>query len=170
LSVFIFFFQAEDGIRDRNVTGVQTCALPIYKIEKDSSKSIMGEQKFTDIEVGEDTDKTQPFTTLRKIILIYFAICMTIYTIGVFQQDWGLEEMTALFLIIGIGTALLARMSGTKFVKEFVKGAQGMIYAALIVGLARSIVVVLENGMILDTVVNYISMILEPLPAVIGAV
>src|SRR5207249_7860691 len=27
---FIFFFQAEDGIRDRNVTGVQTCALPIY--------------------------------------------------------------------------------------------------------------------------------------------
>src|SRR5699024_12086209 len=29
-SVFCFFFQAEDGIRDRNVTGVQTCALPIY--------------------------------------------------------------------------------------------------------------------------------------------
>src|SRR5207249_7684962 len=30
LSFFFFFFQAEDGIRDRNVTGVQTCALPIY--------------------------------------------------------------------------------------------------------------------------------------------
>src|SRR5699024_11244512 len=29
-SVFFFFFQAEDGIRDRNVTGVQTCALPIF--------------------------------------------------------------------------------------------------------------------------------------------
>src|SRR5699024_11656177 len=28
--VFCFFFQAEDGIRDRNVTGVQTCALPIF--------------------------------------------------------------------------------------------------------------------------------------------
>src|SRR5437868_8514012 len=28
-----FFFQAEDGIRDRNVTGVQTCALPIYRLE-----------------------------------------------------------------------------------------------------------------------------------------
>src|SRR5437868_15391740 len=27
---FVFFFQAEDGIRDRNVTGVQTCALPIF--------------------------------------------------------------------------------------------------------------------------------------------
>src|SRR5699024_11783674 len=30
--VFFFFFQAEDGIRDRNVTGVQTCALPIFVI------------------------------------------------------------------------------------------------------------------------------------------
>ena len=29
--VFLFFFQAEDGIRDRLVTGVQTCALPIYE-------------------------------------------------------------------------------------------------------------------------------------------
>src|SRR5699024_11772219 len=29
---FFFFFQAEDGIRDRNVTGVQTCALPIYTL------------------------------------------------------------------------------------------------------------------------------------------
>src|SRR5699024_11967378 len=30
-SLSFFFFQAEDGIRDRNVTGVQTCALPIYR-------------------------------------------------------------------------------------------------------------------------------------------
>src|SRR5207249_9526850 len=31
--IYFFFFQAEDGIRDRNVTGVQTCALPIYLCE-----------------------------------------------------------------------------------------------------------------------------------------
>src|SRR5438067_10753049 len=31
ISIIFFFFQAEDGIRDRNVTGVQTCALPIYR-------------------------------------------------------------------------------------------------------------------------------------------
>src|SRR5207249_9775657 len=31
LFILFFFFQAEDGIRDRNVTGVQTCALPIYR-------------------------------------------------------------------------------------------------------------------------------------------
>ena len=35
-SVFVFFFQAEDGIRDIGVTGVQTCALPIYSINRKS--------------------------------------------------------------------------------------------------------------------------------------
>src|SRR5207249_8558835 len=36
LVYFFFFFQAEDGIRDRNVTGVQTCALPIFDLELDA--------------------------------------------------------------------------------------------------------------------------------------
>src|SRR5439155_9135211 len=35
--MFFFFFQAEDGIRDGHVTGVQTCALPIFQHEVDSS-------------------------------------------------------------------------------------------------------------------------------------
>ena len=34
--IFFFFFQAEDGIRDRLVTGVQTCALPIYEFDEDT--------------------------------------------------------------------------------------------------------------------------------------
>lgn len=140
----------------------------IKKIENTPSKSIMGEKKFSD-EVMDNEDKEEAFTGLRKTILLFFTLCMSIYTVGVFKYDWGLNEMTALFIIIGIGTALMSRMEGNTFVKEFVKGAQGMVYAALIVGLARSIVVILENGMILDTIVNSISGILEPLPAVIGA-
>lgn len=143
----------------------------IKKIENDPSKSIMGDKKFNDSENTNEIEEKEnlKFTSLRKIILLFFAICMTVYTIGVFQQGWGLNEMTALFLFIGIGTALISRMNGNKFVQEFVKGAQGMVYAALIVGLARSIVVILENGVILDTVVNTISLIVQPLPTVLGA-
>src|SRR5437879_13254835 len=36
--MFLFFFQAEDGIRDTSVTGVQTCALPIYQSDSDGTK------------------------------------------------------------------------------------------------------------------------------------
>src|SRR5437773_9590423 len=42
---FLFFFQAEDGIRDRDVTGVQTCALPI----SGSAKDVFALTSFTDL-------------------------------------------------------------------------------------------------------------------------
>src|SRR5438552_12612424 len=38
----LFFFQAEDGIRDDLVTGVQTCALPIFRSPKDSGSRVLG--------------------------------------------------------------------------------------------------------------------------------
>src|SRR5579885_3723685 len=46
---FFFFFQAEDGIRDRNVTGVQTCALPIYQWYKVPRR---GEPNSINLDVG----------------------------------------------------------------------------------------------------------------------
>ena len=77
--------------------------------------------------------------------------------------------MSAIFIIIGLGTAVIEKVKPNKFVKLFVSGAQKMVYAALIVGLARSIVVILEHGIVLDTMVNYIANILEPMPAIVGA-
>src|SRR3712207_6861709 len=41
--MFVFFFQAEDGIRDIGVTGVQTCALPIYALGADAWDGLRGE-------------------------------------------------------------------------------------------------------------------------------
>src|SRR5687767_15296807 len=38
--LFFFFFQAEDGIRDKLVTGVQTCALPIFHVKDDGSLDV----------------------------------------------------------------------------------------------------------------------------------
>ncbi|MFA1820841.1 Na+/H+ antiporter NhaC family protein [Virgibacillus oceani] len=142
----------------------------IRKIENDPSKSIMGKNRFSTDLQSESEDQTLPFTRTMKFVLLYFAACLTIYTIGVFQDGWGLNEMAAIFIIIGIGTAIIAKINPNEFVRKFVKGAQGMVYAALIVGLARSIVVVLENGMILDSVVQSIATIIEPLPATIGAI
>lgn len=139
----------------------------IRKIEKDPTKSIMGANKFQTTK--EETPESLPFNGLRKVVLLYFSACLTFYTIGVFNWGWGLNEMAAIFLVIGIGTAVISKISPNDFVRRFVIGAQGMIYAALIVGLARSIVVVLENGLILDTIVESIASIISPLSPAIGA-
>lgn len=142
----------------------------IKKIEKDPSRSIMGSNRFNEEESSNSNiDENIKFTLRHKVILIYFALVLTIYTVGVFRNDWALNEMAAIFIIIGIGTAIINKVSPNKFVQLFVDGAKKMIYAALIVGLARSIVVILENGEVLDTMVDFIANILEPLPATLGA-
>src|SRR5699024_11868184 len=56
LYLFIFFFQAEDGIRDRNVTGVQTCALPISKRVKDIADFLQGTFNIWQRQGGEKTE------------------------------------------------------------------------------------------------------------------
>lgn len=141
----------------------------IRKIEADPAKSIMGANKFSE-NVSSDIDEDMEFTTRHKFVLLFFALALTVYTIGVFRSDWGLNEMSAIFIIIGLGTAVIERIRPNDFVKLFVNGAQKMVYAALIVGLARSIVVILEHGIVLDTMVNFIANILEPLPAIFGAI
>src|SRR5207249_6099506 len=52
--IYFFFFQAEDGIRDRNVTGVQTCALPIYPPRSDERSPVpyCAVETFRPTEVG----------------------------------------------------------------------------------------------------------------------
>jgi len=143
----------------------------IRKIEADPSKSIMGVNRFGENDANDNNiDENMEFTLRHKLVLLYFALALTVYTIGVFQSDWGLNEMSAIFIIIGIGTAVIERIRPNDFVKLFVNGAQKMVYAALIVGLARSIVVILEEGIVLDTMVNYMANMLEPLPAILGAI
>src|SRR5699024_5122532 len=68
MSVMVFFFQAEDGIRDRNVTGVQTCALPIWQVSPRRFGYLGPEATFTeaallkylDSQGLRDTASTQP--------------------------------------------------------------------------------------------------------------
>ena len=68
--VFIFFFQAEDGIRDIGVTGVQTCALPIYRLANGISyvnlALSLNVGKVTAIEATQDV--VEALNEIRKII------------------------------------------------------------------------------------------------------
>ncbi|OHV12803.1 YfcC family protein [Kushneria phosphatilytica] len=140
----------------------------ISKISKDQNRSVLGDIPFP-AEVENNSAIPSEFTHKHKVILGYFSFCMIGYVIGVFNLSWGLHEMAALFLVISLGTAVIEKISANQYVSLFIKGAQGMLYAALIVGLARSIVVVLENAYVLDTIVNSIAIMLQPLPGVLAA-
>jgi uncharacterized ion transporter superfamily protein YfcC len=139
------------------------------KIKKDPSKSVLGKKPFPKIEEKEQLNRDIAITRLHKLVLLWLVVGIGIYVFGVFQYKWSLNEMAAIFLIIAAGTAIIAKMSPNKLVTEFFNGAKGLVYGAMIIGMARSIVVILEDGRILDTVVQGMANVMTPFTSVVGA-
>ncbi|MFN2430199.1 MAG: YfcC family protein [Cryomorphaceae bacterium] len=93
-----------------------------------------------------------PFTPSRKLILALFAIAIGLLMYGANEWDWYIDEIAALFIALGLASALVVRMKVGKAVKAFTNGAKDMLPAALIIGISRSVLVVAEDGKIIDTV------------------
>ena len=88
---------------------------------------------------------------------------------GLAVWHWGFNELSAAFFIMGVIVGLLAgmRLSGTA--QAYVRGFRGMAYAGLLIGFARAIYVVLQDGRIIDTIVHAMFTPLEGLPVLASA-
>ncbi|WP_256372901.1 hypothetical protein [Breoghania sp. L-A4] len=73
---------------------------------------------------------------------------------GVSSQGWWMAKMGALFLGAAIVTGLVGRLGEKRLTGAFVDGARDLLGVALIIGLARGIVVVMEQGRIADTILH----------------
>ena len=115
--------------------------------------------------VGKEEENVS-MTKNDKIVLILFALTflVMIYSVIPFSDlgiefiptlSWWFPELSALFLIMGIIIALAARMPEKDIVDNFIYGASDLIGVALIIGLSRSITVIMNNSMITDTILNY---------------
>ena len=129
------------------------------KIKNNPEKSIMGDQPFGDNEeehesIHQENNQHANFTTVQKLVLLSFISFIGIFIFGAFTKNWGINELVGIFLIMGIVIAVIARISPNNFVKIFIEGAKSITYGALVVGLARAVIVILENGHIMDTIVN----------------
>ncbi|MGN7408012.1 YfcC family protein [Sporosarcina sp. SAFN-010] len=142
----------------------------VKKIKKDPSKSVLGSNPFPKIEERDELNKEVEITGTHKLVLIWLVLGIATYVFGVFKFEWSLNEMAAIFLIIAVGTAIIAKLTPNRLVLEFFEGAKGLVYGAMIIGMARSIVVVLEKGNILDTIVNGMAHVMTPFTSVSGAV
>jgi uncharacterized ion transporter superfamily protein YfcC len=65
---------------------------------------------------------------------------------------WWFPELTALFLFFAIVIGIVGRMNEQELVNGFIDGARDLLGVALVVGLARGVSVVMNNGLIIDTV------------------
>lgn len=98
-----------------------------------------------------DTSKNMDIRS--SVILGLLGITFVIVIYGILKFDWGFNHMSACFFALAIISALIAKMSFNKTSETYIAGMKEMLFAAIIMGLANSISIILTEGMIMDTIV-----------------
>lgn len=96
----------------------------------------------------------ETLTGTQSVVLVVFALTFAALIWGVSSQGWWMAQMGALFLAAAIVVGLIGRLGEKRLTGAFVDGARDLLGVALVIGLARGIVVVMDNGLIADTILN----------------
>lgn len=165
-----------DGIAERMILFVITSAILVWyivryanKIKNDPSKSLL----FVMQQAGDnptqqrqqsDYSQTPPLDTRSSLLLVQFFSTFIIMIIGVVFLDWWLLEMTTLFFASSILLALVLRMRETSYISQFIEGAKGLLGVALIIGTARGVTIILNEGNISDSIIFYAANLVSSMP------
>jgi uncharacterized ion transporter superfamily protein YfcC len=163
-----------DGLAGRLVILIVGLAVGILfvlryadRVKADPSKSVVYDMRAENEERfrAEAEGGTIELTGTHKIILVVFGLAFLVMMYGVIPWEdmgiglptwwWWFPEMTASFLLFAIVIGLIARMGEGNFTGTFVDGARDLLGVALIIGIARGITVIMNNGEITDTVLNW---------------
>jgi uncharacterized ion transporter superfamily protein YfcC len=121
---------------------------PTYEEDQEKRKSL---------DLGSAAKEKARILVRQKLVLFLFMAGMALLVIGILRYKWYINEISGLFLALGIFSGILGRLSSEKIAKAFVSGARDMINAALIIGCARAILVVATDGKILDTALYFMA-------------
>ena len=128
------------------------------QIKKDPSKSLMAGIKYDSHVNMEDIVKMNK----RHLAIIFSGVIIFAFIIyATIEIHWWFNEMAGGFFLIGILAVIISGMKLKDATSAFVKGMEDMIVAALVVGFARGIVVVMNDGQILDTLIYAAANVLE---------
>ena len=116
-----------------------------------------------------DGDLGEGVTKRDRLVLAMVGATFALMVIGLRQWGWDFDQMSAAFFIMGVLVGLVARMGLGGTAEAYARGFREMAYAALLIGFARAISTVLEDGRIIDTIVQGMFAPLEGLPPLASA-
>ncbi len=165
----------EEGIVGRLVILVVGTAIGIAfvmryaaRIKADPAASLVADQRAANEaqfrSASGDGEEAAGLSGGQKAALVLFTLAFAVMIYGVIPWEdlgvglptlwWWFPEMTASFLFFAILIGLVSRTSESDFTSTFVDGARDLLGVALIIGIARGITVIMNNGLITDTVLN----------------
>jgi len=137
------------------------------RVKNDPAKSLVA-----DVEgVSHEAPESYPSLTVRHgVILGLTALALAGIVYGILVRNWYLMEVGAVWLGLGLAAGVVGRLGGDGMAKHFAAGASALATVALLVGFARGIGVILEDGQVLHTIVHGISLPLQQVGPELSAV
>ncbi len=119
---------------------------------------------------GEEAPSSSPPTPARTpAVLALVGLAFAAFVWGVVRLKWGFEEMAVPFFLMGVLAGLVGGLGFGGTAEAFLRGFRDLSFAALLIGFARGILVVLEDGRVLDTLVAGLFAPLRGLPVALAA-
>lgn len=129
------------------------------KIKKNPEKSITYQDDIIKRKEmgGDNIDFDQNMTVHQKLVLATFVIGMIIVVFGLVNYGWYMNELSMCFLGMGILMGIFGGLTETEIAEEFITGVKDIAFAAMVIGFCSGIMVIAQDGKIIDTILNALS-------------
>lgn len=119
-------------------------------------------------EAGTTGDDDLEFTPRRKLIVLWFVVCILFMVITTSFMGWGLTHIAGIYLVMGIGTAIIDGQGVNQICRSITDGVAEYTVIALVLALAQSVVLILEETFLMDPFIHMLATMLQnvPLPLV----
>ena len=137
------------------------------KIKRDPSLSLMSEE-YMNQKKEEHAEGMEEMNIRRALGLLVFLGIIIVQGFGCIRLGWSFPQIAAIYVIMGILLSVIFRIGPSEACQLFCKGAVRVFAAAFAVGLAQSVVVLMNQACIMDTIVHGMSQLLENRSAILA--
>lgn len=137
------------------------------KIKKNPALSLMSEE-YMNQKQEDHTEQMEEMNPRRVLGLLVFLGIIVVQGFGCIRLGWSFPQIAAIYVIMAILLAIIFRFGPSEACQLFCKGAVRVFAAAFAVGLAQSVVVLMNQACIMDTIVHAMSQLLENRSAILA--
>jgi uncharacterized ion transporter superfamily protein YfcC len=141
VAVMFVFYYSKKVLRKPEIS-------PTYNEDNERRKN----EKFE-----EQYNNSAAFSVKHKIVLLTFLLSLVMLVVGVIEFKWFIEEIAAMFFVMGIVVGIIGGLKSDDIVKGFIDGAKDLVGTAIIIALARATLVISRDGQIIDTLLYSLS-------------
>ncbi|WP_251517367.1 MULTISPECIES: YfcC family protein [Staphylococcus] len=146
------------------IAAISTVMLYARSIKHDKTKSIVYELEQKE-RADVETQSTLNFSKRQLSCLIVIVLTIVFNIFGIFMYGWSFNQMSANFVLAGIIAGIIGGLGLNGTFDAMIEGMRDILFGAMVVGFAKGIVVILEDGKVIDTIVHSMAMLLESVPA-----